>query len=94
MIYEEDETENAANMRLYLAVAALMLVLLAHAEAQEEPTIEQHFATFQTKVMELGKDLSEKATAAFKKLEESEFATKTKSWFDEQMTKLKDTFSK
>ncbi|KAL7886665.1 hypothetical protein AOLI_G00043860 [Acnodon oligacanthus] len=81
-------------MRLYLAVAALMLVLLAHAEAQEEPTIEQHFANFQTKVMELGKDLSEKATAAFKKLEESEFATKTTNWFNEQMSKIKDAFTK
>ncbi|KAI4884674.1 hypothetical protein NFI96_034282 [Prochilodus magdalenae] len=76
-------------MKLYLAIAALMLVLAAHADAEEETTIEQHFANFHSKVMEIGSDLSEKAATAFKKLEESEFATKARSWFEEQFAKLK-----
>ncbi|KAL7875077.1 hypothetical protein SRHO_G00060470 [Serrasalmus rhombeus] len=59
---------NAACMRLYLAVAVLMLVVGAQAVLKQRHRLE--------------------------KLEESEFATKTKSWFDEQMSKIKDTFGK
>ncbi|XP_066539767.1 apolipoprotein C-I [Hoplias malabaricus] len=78
-------------MRLYLAVAALMLVLAAQTEAQES-TIGERFSDFHTKVMEFGQDLSEKTVAAFKKIEESEFATKSKNWLTEQFGKIKQTF--
>ncbi|XP_036449127.1 apolipoprotein C-I-like [Colossoma macropomum] len=91
---EKAETDNAASMRLYLAVAVLMmLVVAAQAETQMPPAF-QKIADFHQKVVEFGSDLSDKASAAFKKLEESEFVTKTKSWFTEQMSKLKDAFSK
>ncbi|XP_007231203.2 apolipoprotein C-I [Astyanax mexicanus] len=76
-------------MRLYLAIAALVLVLAAHAEAQEEPTIEQHFANFHTKVKEFGSDVAEKTMATIKEIEQSEFAAKTKNWFTEQFEKMK-----
>ncbi|XP_072535130.1 apolipoprotein C-I [Salminus brasiliensis] len=76
-------------MRLYLAVAALMLVLATHAEAQEEPTIEQHFANFHSKIKEFGSDLTDKTMATFKEIEQSEFATKTRNWFSEQFEKMK-----
>ncbi|KAK1795464.1 hypothetical protein P4O66_010630 [Electrophorus voltai] len=76
-------------MKLYLAVAALLLVLLAHTEAQEEPTVEEHFANIHTKLKEFGEDLSEKAISALKKLEESELASKTRSWITENIEKLK-----
>ncbi|XP_062847967.1 apolipoprotein C-I [Trichomycterus rosablanca] len=80
-------------MKLYLALATLMLVLMAQCEA-EEPSIEQHFANFQAKMKEFGSDLTEKTASALKQIEESELATKTKSWFTEQMEKLKQSFSK
>uniref|UniRef100_A0A8B9KCJ9 Apolipoprotein C-I n=1 Tax=Astyanax mexicanus TaxID=7994 RepID=A0A8B9KCJ9_ASTMX len=79
-------------MRLYLAIAALVLVLAAHAEAQEEPTIEQHFASFHTKVKEFGSDVAEKTMATIKEIEQSEFAAKTKNWFTEQFEKMKKQF--
>ncbi|KAM9488413.1 apolipoprotein C-I [Clarias gariepinus] len=85
-------------MRLYLAIAALMLVLIAHSEAAEEPTIEQHFANFHEKIKELGENFGEKATNAWRQLESSDFFSKSSDWFTEQFQnikqKLDDTFNK
>ncbi|KAK7147444.1 hypothetical protein R3I94_010079 [Phoxinus phoxinus] len=80
-------------MKLYLAAAVLMLVLAVHTEAQEEPTLEQRFATFQTQVKEIADDLTEKTKTTFQQLDQSEFATKTKSWFSEQYEKMKQKMS-
>ncbi|KAI5620546.1 apolipoprotein C-I isoform 2 precursor [Silurus asotus] len=80
-------------MKLYLAVATLMLVLLAHSEAVEEPTIEQHFANIQAKLKEFGEDLSEKTTTILKQIENHEITIKTKSWIDEQLGNLKQRFA-
>ncbi|XP_060777220.1 apolipoprotein C-I isoform X2 [Neoarius graeffei] len=76
-------------MKLYLAVAILMLVLIAHSEAVEEPTIEQHFANFHAKLKDLGEGLSEKASSVFEHFQNSDLATKTTSWFAEHFEKLK-----
>ncbi|MCJ8728919.1 hypothetical protein PDJAM_G00010020 [Pangasius djambal] len=91
-LLEEDNTEKNGNMKLYLAVATLMLVLIAHSEAVEEPTIEQHFANFQAKLQEFGSDLTEKTTKVLKDFETSEFATNTKNWLNEQFEKVKQKF--
>ncbi|XP_067305775.1 apolipoprotein C-I [Pseudorasbora parva] len=80
-------------MKLYLAAAVLMLVLAVQTEAQDEPTLEQRFATFQTQVKAIADDLTEKTKDTFEKLDKSEFATKTKSWFSEQFEKMKQTLS-
>ncbi|XP_052000501.1 apolipoprotein C-I [Xyrauchen texanus] len=76
-------------MKLYLAAVVLMLVLAAHTEAQEEPTLEQHFAKFHTQVKEIAGDMTEKTKNAFEQFEQSEFAVKTKNWFTEQFDKMK-----
>ncbi|XP_046703799.1 apolipoprotein C-I [Silurus meridionalis] len=80
-------------MKLYLAVATLMLVLLAHSEAVEEPTIEEHFANIQAKLKEFGEDLTDKTTTILKQIENHEITIKTKSWIDEQMEKVKQKFA-
>ncbi|XP_018931191.1 apolipoprotein C-I [Cyprinus carpio] len=76
-------------MKLYLAAAVLMLVLAVHTEAQEEPTLEQHFTKFQTQVKAIADDLTEKTKSTFENLEKSEFVTKTKNWFTEQFEQIK-----
>ncbi|WP_206001607.1 hypothetical protein, partial [Paraclostridium dentum] len=86
-----------ANMRLYLAIATLMLVLIAHSEAAEEPTIEQHFANLQDKVNEFTDNLGKKATDAWKQLENSKLFSTTSDWLNEQFQSIKkkidDTFN-
>nr|AMJ50238.1 apolipoprotein C-I [Plecoglossus altivelis]AMJ50239.1 apolipoprotein C-I [Plecoglossus altivelis] len=86
-------------MKLAVAIAVLMLVFAAHTEAQEEEqTIEQRFATFQTQVKELTQDLAEKTKAALESIHQSDFATQSRSWFTEQFEKVKqkveETFPK
>ncbi|XP_076826620.1 apolipoprotein C-I-like isoform X1 [Brachyhypopomus gauderio] len=86
-------------MKLYLAIAALMLVLIAHTEAQEALVPETaNTADIQTKLKEFGEDLTEKTINALKTIEQSEFASKTRSWLAEQFEKLKqkvdETFTK
>ncbi|TRY93415.1 hypothetical protein DNTS_014251 [Danionella cerebrum] len=63
------------------------------ADAQDEPTLEQHFAKFQTQVKEIADDLAEKTKTAFQNIEQSEFGTKTRNWFNEQYAKLKQKMS-
>ncbi|NP_001278815.1 apolipoprotein C-I isoform 1 precursor [Danio rerio] len=77
-------------MKLYLAAAVLMLVLAVHtAEAQEEPTLEQHFTKFGTQMKEIAEDLADKTKTAFQNIEQSELGTKTRNWFNDQYEKLK-----
>ncbi|KAK3551856.1 hypothetical protein QTP70_030229 [Hemibagrus guttatus] len=79
-------------MKLYLAVATLMLVLIAHSEAAEEPTIEEQVANFHAKIQAFGTDLSDKATKALKELTDSELFTKTSNWFTDKFEKVKNKF--
>nr|AOR81864.1 apolipoprotein C-I-like protein [Ictalurus punctatus] len=79
-------------MKLYLAVATLMLVLIAHSEAQEESTIEQQFANFQARFKEFGDDVTEKTKNALKQIENSEIISKTKDWVTEQLEKVRQKF--
>ncbi|XP_071388880.1 apolipoprotein C-I [Centroberyx affinis] len=79
-------------MKLYLAVAVLVLALAAHTEAQEPETIEEKLANFGTQVTEFGKDLAEKTKNAFQDLHNSEVATNTRSWFQRQLDSMKAKF--
>ncbi|XP_059195424.1 apolipoprotein C-I [Centropristis striata] len=78
-------------MKLYLAVAVLMLAFVAYTEAQEE-TIEQKLATFTSQVNDVGRTLAEKAKTALTEFQESEFAKKTTSWFQEQVQKFQNQY--
>ncbi|XP_073342283.1 apolipoprotein C-I-like [Pagrus major] len=88
------QTENRvkAKMRLFLAVAVLMLAFVAYTEAQEE-SIEQKFTQFGERVSQVGQDLAEKARTAFDSISNSEAVTNTKNWFSEHIEKLKSQFS-
>ncbi|XP_030250215.1 apolipoprotein C-I [Sparus aurata] len=76
-------------MRLFLAVAVLMLAFIAYTEAQEETT-EQTFAKFGEQMTEMGKDLAEKAKTTFENINNSEFAVTSRNWFTQQLEKLKN----
>ncbi|XP_056142562.1 apolipoprotein C-I [Lampris incognitus] len=79
-------------MKLYLAVAVLMLVFAAFTEAQDTETIDEQLSSFGTKVSELTQDLAEKTKNAFQDMHNSEFATNTRNWFQEQFAKVKSSF--
>ncbi|XP_078107957.1 apolipoprotein C-I [Sander vitreus] len=75
-------------MRLYLAVAVLMLAFVAYTEAQED-TIEQKFVAFRDHMTEMSKSLAEKAKTTFEQFQTSDLAVQSKNWFQEQIESLK-----
>ncbi|MBU7443583.1 MULTISPECIES: hypothetical protein [Pseudomonadota] len=75
-------------MRLYLAVAVLMLAFVAYTEAQEE-TIEQTFARWTEQAGDLGRGLGEKARTTFSDFFSGEQAANAKNWLNEQFEKIK-----
>ncbi|TNN89192.1 Apolipoprotein C-I [Liparis tanakae] len=78
-------------MRVYLAVAMLMLAFVAYTEAQDqEETIEQRFANFGQQMAEVTKSLAEKAKTTFTDVHNSEFATESRNWFQKQFDTLKE----
>uniref|UniRef100_UPI0037E96590 apolipoprotein C-I n=1 Tax=Semicossyphus pulcher TaxID=241346 RepID=UPI0037E96590 len=70
-------------MRLFLAVAVLMLAFVAYTDAQDEDTIEQKFTKFGERVTEISKSLAERAKTAFTEAHNSEFAESTRNWFSQ-----------
>ncbi|XP_060906193.1 apolipoprotein C-I [Labrus mixtus] len=80
-------------MRLFLAVAVLMLALVAYTEAQEEETVEQRFAKFGNQMSEFGQNLADKAKSTFDDISTSQFARDTTNWFTERMEQLKSKFA-
>ncbi|XP_038566877.1 apolipoprotein C-I [Micropterus salmoides] len=78
-------------MRLYLAVAVLVLAFVAYTEAQEE-TIEQRFSKFGEQMTQFGDDLAEKTKAAITQIQNSDFAVSSRNWFQEQIEKLRNKF--
>ncbi|XP_035528309.1 apolipoprotein C-I [Morone saxatilis] len=79
-------------MRLYLAVAVLLLALVAYTEAQED-TVERSFAEFGNQMTEMGKNLAEKAKTTIDQIRESEFAVNSRTWFNDQFEKIKTKFA-
>ncbi|XP_026173129.1 apolipoprotein C-I [Mastacembelus armatus] len=75
-------------MRLYLAVAMLMLAFVAFTEAQEE-TIKQRVVKISEQLSEGVKTLADKAKTGFDQLHNSDFAVSTRNWFQEQFDKVK-----
>ncbi|XP_018553808.1 apolipoprotein C-I [Lates calcarifer] len=79
-------------MRLFLAVAVLMLAFVAYTEAQDD-TVQEKFANFGKQLSEMSLGLAEKAKTAFEEIHQSQFATETRSWFDQLIEKAKSTIS-
>ncbi|XP_061574438.1 apolipoprotein C-I [Cololabis saira] len=80
-------------MRLYLAVALLMVALVAFTEAQEAG-IEEKFTKFGEQMSEFGRNFAEKAKDTFQNIGNSEFGETTRNWFTEQFEKIKSSVSK
>ncbi|XP_056235712.1 apolipoprotein C-I [Seriola aureovittata] len=80
-------------MKLYLAVAVLVLAFVAYtaAEAQED-TIEQRFTKFGEQMTEMGRSLAEKAKTSFEGFQSSDIAVSSKNWFQEQLESIKAKF--
>uniref|UniRef100_A0A669BT51 Apolipoprotein C-I n=1 Tax=Oreochromis niloticus TaxID=8128 RepID=A0A669BT51_ORENI len=76
-------------MRLYLAVAVLMLAFVAYTEAQDDTSIQERFDRFGQKLTEIGQSLAEKTKTAFQDLHNSEFGTSTRNWFTDAFQKMK-----
>ncbi|XP_034409926.1 apolipoprotein C-I [Cyclopterus lumpus] len=80
-------------MRVYLAVALLMLAFVAYTEAQDAETIEEKFSNFGKQMAEVSKNVAEKAKTAFQELHNSEFATESRTWVQKQIENIKAQFN-
>ncbi|XP_035018696.1 apolipoprotein C-I [Hippoglossus stenolepis] len=78
-------------MRLFLAVAVLMLALVAYTEAQDD-SIEDKFARFGERMSEIGQTVAEKAKTTFDNIHNSDAAVNARGWFEERFQQIKDTF--
>ncbi|XP_040899396.1 apolipoprotein C-I [Toxotes jaculatrix] len=74
-------------MRLYLAVAVLMLAFVAYTEAQEE-TFTDRLTSFGEQLQVMARELAEKAKTAFKEVQNSDVAVNSKNWIQDQFEKL------
>uniref|UniRef100_A0A672YDC3 Uncharacterized protein n=1 Tax=Sphaeramia orbicularis TaxID=375764 RepID=A0A672YDC3_9TELE len=66
-------------MRLYLAVAVLVLAFVAYTEAQEE-TMEQKIANVGSQITEFGQQVAEQTKAALESFKNSETTQKIKCY--------------
>ncbi|XP_033836809.1 apolipoprotein C-I [Periophthalmus magnuspinnatus] len=79
-------------MKLYLAIAVLVLAFVAYTEAQEV-TMEERFNNLGQQMSEFGKTVAEKAKTALDGLNNNENVQKAKSWFQEQFQKMQEHFN-
>ncbi|XP_068507877.1 apolipoprotein C-I [Syngnathus scovelli] len=70
-------------MKVYLAVAVLLLALIAYTDAQDE-TIEEKLSRYGDRVAETFKDMAANTKETFDNLGNSEFANSIKNWFKKQ----------
>ncbi|XP_026225925.1 apolipoprotein C-I-like [Anabas testudineus] len=75
-------------MRLYLAVAVLVLACVAYAEAQDK-TLQQRLSEFGEQIGEIGRTVAEKAKDGYQSFHNSEFVSNARNWLQEQMEKVK-----
>ncbi|XP_041799275.1 apolipoprotein C-I [Chelmon rostratus] len=80
-------------MRLYLAVAVLMLAFVACTEAQED-SMGQRLTKFGEQVTELGRNLGEKVKGAVEKVQTNEFVVSSRDrireWYNTMRTNIED----
>ncbi|XP_068180572.1 apolipoprotein C-I [Antennarius striatus] len=72
-------------MRLYLAVAVLMLAFVAYAAAEEEQTFMERLTNFRQRAVELGQNAYARSVESLQQLANSEFVTKSKSYIQNTM---------
>ncbi|HAZ7284821.1 TPA: hypothetical protein J8I68_004463, partial [Escherichia coli] len=84
--------KNTANMRLYLAVALLMLAFVAYTEAQDV-SVEERFNQFGQHMTEFGKTVADRAKTAMDEFNRNENVQKAKNWFQEKFDKIAANFN-
>merc|ERR1711970_1314775 len=85
---------STVKMKLFLAVAVLLMAFAAHTGAQEEEkTVEQRFAEIGAQVTEFSSTVAEKTKEAFEKIQTSETATVIRDWFSDTFTKVKNSLN-
>ncbi|KAM9353284.1 apolipoprotein C-I [Symphorus nematophorus] len=80
-------------MRLFLAVAVLMLALVAYTEAQDEETFDKKISAFREQVVDVGRTLAEKAKTVIEQVNNSDMVTSARSWLTEGFETLKKKFT-
>ncbi|XP_077430661.1 apolipoprotein C-I [Vanacampus margaritifer] len=70
-------------MKLYLAVAVLLLALIAYADAQDE-TIEEKFNKYGEQVAQVFRNIADSTKETFDNIGNSQFANNVKNWFKDQ----------
>nr|AIL82446.1 apolipoprotein C-1 [Channa striata] len=71
-------------MRLFFAVAVLMLAFVAYTEAQED-SIQERFSKWGEHLSDFGRQVSDHARNAYEQLQNS----KAGQWFNDHINKLK-----
>merc|ERR1711980_37832 len=90
-LLSDGKQRNTDKMRLFLAVAVLMLAFVACTEAEEE-TVEQKLAKFGQRLTEMGETLAEKAKHTLEKIQNNEFTVMSRNWLKEKLDKMKTQF--
>ncbi|KAK7886885.1 hypothetical protein WMY93_026506 [Mugilogobius chulae] len=84
--------KNTANMKLYLAIAVLVLAFVAYTEAQEV-TMEERFSQLGQQMTEFGKTVADKARTAAEEFNNNEHVQKAKTWLQEKFEKFTSNFN-
>ncbi|XP_072316456.1 apolipoprotein C-I [Eucyclogobius newberryi] len=79
-------------MKLYLAIAVLMLAFVAYTEVAEA-SVENRFNQFGQQVTDFGKTVAEKAKSAMSDFNQNENVQKAKNWFQERLEAVKAKFN-
>ncbi|XP_029959109.1 apolipoprotein C-I [Salarias fasciatus] len=75
-------------MRLFLAVAVLMLALVAYTEAQDD-TLEAKLNKIKDQFTEMGSNLADHLSTTFRNVQDSDTIESIKSWWAQQLERLK-----
>nr|XP_019610353.1 PREDICTED: apolipoprotein C-I [Rhinolophus sinicus] len=78
-------------MRLILSLPVLVVVLAMVSEAASQPDLELS-SSIPGKLKELKNALEEKVRAAIEHIKQSDFPSKTRNWFSETYSKVKEKF--
>ncbi|XP_062032577.1 apolipoprotein C-I [Lepus europaeus] len=82
-------------MRLVLSLPVLVLALWMALEGPAPAQAAPDFSTLELipdKLKEFGNTLEEKARVAIERFKQSEITTKTRNWFSEAISKVKEKF--
>ncbi|XP_041649655.1 apolipoprotein C-I [Cheilinus undulatus] len=80
-------------MRLFLAVAVLMLAFIAYTEAQEE-TFEEKMTNFGNQMTEFFRGVVERANAGIEDMKNSQAVTDARSWAEKLSERLMNNFQR